>query len=257
MKSIFITGGTSGIGLELARLFLNQGCRVGVCGRNLSKLPDELSSPWVNKLEQFEVSVTDKEALQGAITEFSVKGLDILIANAGISHGHKTPLPDFPSTEKIIETNILGVIYAFEAALKKFEAQGSGHLVGIASVAGFIGLPGAAAYSASKGAIINLMESYALDLGKFNISATCICPGFIDTPLTKKNDHSMPFLMSVEKGADLIKKAIDKKKALYVFPWQMALVIHILRRLPRFIYRRLMKLPVADYSPKEVQGERK
>lgn len=257
MKSIFITGGTTGIGLELARLFREEGHRVGVCGRNLSKLPDEKSSPWVKDLHTFEVSVTDKEALQAAIKDFSSDGLDILVANAGISHGHKTPIPDFPSTERIIETNILGVIYAFEAALEKFESQGSGHLVGIASVAGFLGLPGASAYSASKGAIINLMESYALDLPRFNISATCICPGFIDTPLTKKNDHSMPFLMSVEKGAGHIKKAIDKKKALYVFPWQMALVIHILRRLPRFIYRSIMKLPIANYSAKEIKGERK
>ena len=121
-------------------------------------------------------------------------------------------------------------------------------MVGTASVAGFVGLPGASAYSASKAAVISLCESYALDLKHLGIKVTAICPGFIDTPLTKKNDHDMPFLMSVDKGARKIKKAIDKGRNLYVFPWQMALVMHILRRLPRFMYRFIMTLPFANYS---------
>jgi short-subunit dehydrogenase len=115
-------------------------------------------------------------------------------------------------------------------------------------VAGMVGLPGASAYSASKSAVIKLCESYALDLPDKGIDVTTICPGFIDTPLTKKNDHSMPFLMSSHKGASLIKKAIENKRVLYIFPWQMAVVIHILSHLPRFIYRFMMKLPIANYS---------
>lgn len=244
-KSIFITGATTGIGFELAKLYVKEGYRVGVCGRDLTKLPD----PYRSRFECYELSVTDEQALKEAIVDFHHKGgLDIVMANAGISHGSKSKLPDFKVTKQIIDINVYGVLNTFAPAISIFAQQGHGHLVGTASVAGFVGLPGASAYSASKAAVISLCESYALDLKHLGIKVTAICPGFIDTPLTKKNDHDMPFLMSVDKGARKIKKAIDKGRNLYVFPWQMALVMHILRRLPRFMYRFIMTLPFANYS---------
>ncbi len=247
MKSYFITGGTTGLGWELAQSYLRQGARVAVCGRNLSKLTANAHDRYPH-LKSYELSVTNKEAMAKAIEDFAKEGLDVVIANAGISHGSKSKWPDGDVSRSIIETNVLGVLNTFTPALEIFKEKGSGHIVAIASVAGFIGLPGASAYCASKGAVIQMCESYALDLPRWNIDVTTICPGFIDTPLTQKNDHSMPFLLSCEEGAKRIKKAIDKKKVLYVFPWQMALAIHVLRRLPRFLYRRFMKLPFADYS---------
>ena len=249
MKSYFITGGTTGIGWELARLYLEEGHRVAVCGRNLEKLPSGVKEKY-SQLVTYQLSVTDELALDLAIKDFAKDGLDVVVANAGISHGSKDRWPDREASKAIINTNIVGTINAFFPALEIFKEKRKGQIVAIASVAGFVGLPGASAYSASKGALIHLCESYALDLPNWGIDVTTICPGFIDTPLTKKNDHSMPFLMSCEKGAQKIKKAIDKKKVLYVFPWQMALVMHLLRRLPRFLYRRIMKLPMADYSNK-------
>ncbi len=244
-KSIFITGATTGIGFELAKLYVKEGHRVGVCGRDLSKLAD----PYRSRFSCYEVSVTDEAKLRESIEDFASNGgLDIIMANAGISHGSKTKMPDFAATKKIFDINVYGVLNTFAPAIDIFVKQGHGHLVATASVAGFVGLPGAAAYSASKAAVISLCESYSLDLKKEGISVTAICPGFIDTPLTRKNDHSMPFLMPVEKGAKKIKRAIDKKKNLYVFPWQMATVIHILRRLPRRCYRFIMQLPFANYS---------
>lgn len=247
MKSIFITGGTTGLGWELAQSYLKEGARVAVCGRNLSKLPNDAHQRYAH-LKSYELSVTDREALETAIRDFAKDGLDVVVANAGISHGSKSRWPSGDVSRSIIETNVLGVLNTFYPAMETFKEQGRGHLVAIASVAGFVGLPGASAYCASKSAVIKLCESLALDLPSWGIDVTTICPGFIDTPLTQKNDHSMPFLLSCEEGAKRIKKAIDKRKVLYVFPWQMATVIHILRRLPRFIYRRIMKLPFADYS---------
>ncbi|MCF8059422.1 MAG: SDR family NAD(P)-dependent oxidoreductase [Bacteriovoracaceae bacterium] len=249
MKSYFITGGTTGIGWELAKLFLKEGHRVAVCGRVLEKLPKTAKEEYP-LLHSYELSVTDEVATEKAIQDFAKGGLDVVVANAGISHGSKSRWPDKEVSKSIVNTNLLGVINTFFPAMEIFKEQGSGHLVAIASIAGYVGLPGASAYSASKGALIHLCESYALDLPNWGIDVTTICPGFIDTPLTKKNDHSMPFLMSCELGALKIKKAIDKKKVLYIFPWQMALVMHILRRLPRSIYRKLMKMPMADYSKK-------
>ena len=247
MKSIFITGATTGNGNKLAELFLEEGHRVAITGRNISKVEPSFKERF-KKLELFEVDVTNQEEMDKAIKSFSQDGLDLIIANAGISHGSKDKWPDMLVTRTIINTNVLGVINTFAPALDVFEKKNSGHLVAIASVAGMVGLPGASAYSASKSAVIKLCESYALDLPERGIDVTTICPGFIDTPLTQKNDHSMPFIMSSHKGATLIKNAIDKKKVLFIFPWQMAVAIHILSHLPRFIYRFMMKLPVANYS---------
>ena len=234
--NVFITGGTTGIGLELARQYLADGHRVAVCGRDLSKLPEGLGE----KLKGYEVSVTDREKLQAAIADFGEKGLDLIIANAGRSVGTKEKMSDWSKAYDVIDTNVYGVMYTFEAALKIMTSQKSGHLVAISSVAGFVGLAGAASYSASKSAVTTFCESISLDYKADNINVTCICPGFIDTPLTRVNEHPMPFLMSASRGASLIREAIRKKKLRYIFPWQMNLLMLFLRILPRNIYYFLM-----------------
>ena len=244
---IFITGGTTGIGLELARLYTIPGNKIGLCGRNLSKITDPDPS-W----QTYQVDVTNREQLQQAINHFvGDEHLDLIIANAGISMGAKSVEPDFQLARQVININLLGVLNSFELALKLMRP--GGHLVAIASVAGLMGLPGAGPYCASKAAVLKLCESLALDLKHKGITVSAIAPGFIDTPLTRKNNHPMPFLMPASKGARLIKKAIDKKKVLYIFPWQMKIAVLILEKIPRFLYRALMKLGAINYSSKHRQ----
>ncbi len=250
MQNIFITGGSTGIGWELAKQYTNMGNRVGICGRSISKLPRDFSKDYPT-ISFYEVDVCDKECLHKAVNNFIEKcdgHLDIMIANAGRSTGSKQQIPDFDVVKEIIDTNLHGVLNAFSVAIKQFLQQGSGHLVAIASVAGLVGLPGAAAYSSSKAAVLNLGESLAIDLPKYNIAVTTIAPGFIDTPLTEKNDHKMPFMLPVDKAATKIRKAITKQKALYIFPWQMYLFIGLARLLPRGLYRRVMQLKSLNYS---------
>lgn len=232
---VFITGGTSGIGLELAKLYLNEGATVGVCGRDLSKIPKEIEIQ--KNIRLYELDIKNRDSVDDAITDFAKDGIDLLITSAGRSVGKKTPKPDFEASIDVFNTNVLGTLYSFEAALKIMFEQKKGHLVAISSVAGMVGLPGASSYSASKAAVTKLCESYAVDLKKFGISITNVCPGFIDTPLTKKNRHAMPWLMDAKEAAICIKKAIEKKKVLYVFPWQMKVVITLLDKMPRFLYR--------------------
>ena len=143
--------------------------------------------------------------------------------------------------------NVGGVLNSFEAALNIMRPQRSGQIVAIASVAGMVGLPGAGAYSASKAAVLTLCESYAIDLAQENITVTAIAPGFIDTPLTQKNKHDMPWLMSSEKAVLKMYSAISKKKALYVFPVPMMILMFILSRLPRSWYSFMMQLPFMQY----------
>lgn len=246
---IFITGATSGIGLTLAKDYLKQGHIVGICGRDLSKLPVEFKN--LVDLKTYQFSVTDKDDFKVALEDFynyKKIGLDLMIANAGISSGSKARVPDFEKNKQILETNIWGTHYAFELALNYFLPIKSGHLVAISSVAGQVGLPGASAYSASKSCITKLCESLAIDLASDNICVTCIAPGFIDTPLTRKNDHAMPFLMTSEKASLLIREAIKKKKNWVVFPMRMKIVITFLEIIPRCFYRLIMKLPFLNYS---------
>ncbi|MCO4792097.1 MAG: SDR family NAD(P)-dependent oxidoreductase [Bacteriovoracaceae bacterium] len=245
-KSVFITGGTTGIGFDLAKMYLDEGARVAVTGRNLSKLPEKIQEKYP-KLITFELDVLDKEGMEKAIIDFSNEGLDIVIANAGRSVGDKSDIPDFSGGSDVIQTNIQGVLNTFGPSLEIMIPKKSGQIVGLASLAAFIGLPGASFYCASKAAVLKMMETWSIDLKQFNITSTCICPGFIDTPLTQKNKHSMPFLMPAEKGARLIKNAIDGKKALYIFPWQMKILITILNKMPRWLYRLILSSKLANY----------
>jgi short-subunit dehydrogenase len=175
----------------------------------------------------------------------------MIIANAGRSVGAKSKTPQFSVANDIIDINVKGVLNTFEAALELMMPKKKGHLVATASVAGFMGLPGAGAYSASKAAVLKLCESYSLDLKRYGINVSAIAPGFIDTPLTKQNNHKMPFLMSSEKAAKLIKRALEKKKVLYVFPLRMKIIVAILEKMPRSWYRKLMGLKMLNYSSEE------
>lgn len=245
--NIFITGGTTGIGLALARLYLEEGHRVGICARNLEKFPLEIRNKY-KLLKCYQVDVVNREELRSAIMDFSQGDLDIVIANAGRSVGAKSKTPQFSVANTIIDINVKGVLNTFEIALELMLPRKKGHLVATASVAGLVGLPGAGAYSASKAAVLKLCESYSIDLRRSGISVTAIAPGFIDTPLTQQNNHKMPFLMSAEKAAKLIKRAIEKKKPLYIFPFRMKLVMTILDKMPRSLYRALMSLKMFNYS---------
>ncbi len=245
--NIFITGGTTGIGLSLAELYLKEGHRVGICGRNLSKFPSEIKNKY-KQLSLYEVNVTDRDQLFKAVNDFSCGHLDIMIANAGRSVGAKSKTPNFAVACEVIDINVKGVLHAFDVALTLMLPKKKGHLVATASVAGFVGLPGASSYSASKAAVLKLCESYSLDLKNHGIDVTAIAPGFVDTPLTQKNNHKMPFMMSSSRAAELIKRAISKKRVLYIFPWQMKIVITILDKMPRCLYRFIMNLKMLNYS---------
>lgn len=246
--NIFVTGGTSGLGLALAQLYYDGGHRVAVCGRDLSKLPQNEakdSSRW----KTYTVDVLNKEQLAQSIQDFSEgHSLDLVVASAGRSVGRKTKTPNFQVAREVIEVNVFGVLNTYEAALPIMQQQGRGHLCAISSVAGFMGLPGGASYSASKAAVTIFNEAFGLDLKGTGISVSTICPGFVDTPLTKQNNHDMPFLMSAEKAAKIMKKGLDRQKKLIVYPWQMCLAVTFLSKIPRSWYRWLMGLKWLNYS---------
>jgi short-subunit dehydrogenase len=162
---------------------------------------------------------------------------DVVIANAGISRGTLTEhAEDLAAFRSVFDTNVLGIVHTFHPFLAAMRDARRGALVGIASVAGFRGLPGAGAYSASKAAAISYLESLRLELAGTGVAVVTICPGYIATPMTAKNPYRMPFLIGADKAARLIARAIERRARFYVLPWPMALVGRVLRLLPRPLY---------------------
>lgn len=245
IKSVFITGASSGLGWELAKLYKEKGWRVGVCARRLEAL-NKLKED--HAIEVYQADVTDLKQITSAIENFSAQGLDLVIANAGKSYENKSRLPDFNVGRELINVNLIGVMNTFEPAIKKMLEQKSGHLAAVASIAGLNGLPGVSAYSASKSGVIQMCESLGLDLAKENIHTSVICPGFIDTPLTRKNPHPMPMMISAQNAAEQIYKGIERKKRRIYFPFRFTAAVRILALLPRSIYAKIMSMEKFNYS---------
>lgn len=242
---VFITGASSGIGAALARHYAAMGATLGLAARRqrrlfelVAELPAKLPGPHAC----YAVDVTDAAALQMAAADFITRyGCpDIVIANAGISVGTLTEeSEDLPVFRRVIETNVLGVMHTFAPFIEAMRTRGSGRLVGIASVAGIRGLPGAGAYSASKAATIAYLESLRVELHGSGVRVVTIAPGFIATPMTAKNPYAMPFLLPADEAARRFARAIARGTSYAVIPWQMGLVAKALRLLPDAVYDRL------------------
>lgn len=250
MKRVFITGGTTGIGKALAQEYLAKGDQVGICGKSSEKFWENFVAH--ENLDFYQVDVVEREQIKQALNSFSSKrsGVDIVIANAGIGFSKKTQWPNFEIIKKIFDVNLNGVLNTVEIAIELMREKG-GQIVLLSSTAGMVGLPGTGAYSASKAAVMKLGEAFSLDLTSLGISFTTILPGFVDTPLTQQNHHPMPFILSSEKAAQRMIKAIEKKKVFYAFPKRNYFVAKFMSMIPRSFYYRLMTLPFLNYSIKE------
>ncbi len=166
---------------------------------------------------------------------------DAVIANAGISVGIDTA--DFDDLEVLratFETNNIGMAATFHPFVAAMRQRGSGRLVGIASVAGIRGLPGHGAYCASKAAAISYCESLRGECAPSGVKVVTLLPGYIDTPLTRGNRYSMPFLMPAEAFADRALAAIVAGDSYRVIPWQMGVLAKLLRLLPNTVFDRAL-----------------
>lgn len=244
--NIFITGGTSGIGLELGKNFLLRGHKVAVSS---FEKPEDIKGKIPVEFTYYEANVLDQKKMNEIITDFKKQNgtLDLVVANAGISMP-KAKLPDFDRGRLVMNINVIGVLNTLEPAIKIMSEQKKGHIVGVGSISGLAGMPGMAIYGASKAAIISMFESFSIDLPPLGIDVTCVVPGFINTPLVKDNAHNMPFLMGQEEAVQEILSAIDRQKPLHTFPLPMNCVSFILKRLPRFLYRKLMGLDLLGFT---------
>jgi len=163
-----------------------------------------------------------------------------VIANAGVSVGTRgDEVADVAKLRRVLEVNVTGLAATLAAFAPAMREAGRGTLAGIASVAGFRGLPGAGAYSASKSAAITWLESLRAELHGSGVSVVCVCPGYIDTPMTQDNRYRMPFLLPADEAARRIARAIAARRRLAVIPWQMAALSVLMRAMPGALYDRL------------------
>jgi NAD(P)-dependent dehydrogenase (short-subunit alcohol dehydrogenase family) len=236
-----ISGASSGIGLALARHYLQQGAQLAVFARRGERL-QMLHDEFPQQVFPYVLDVRDSAAVQQAAQDFMqrVGCPDIVIANAGVSVGTLTEYPeDLDAFQQVMDINVLGVVKTFQPFLNAMRDAKQGALVGIASVAGFRGLPGASAYSASKAATVSYLESLRVELHNSGVKVVTICPGYIKSPMTAVNPYPMPFILETDDAARRMARVIARQTAFAVIPWQMGLVGGVLRLLPRWLYDRL------------------
>ena len=245
---VVITGASSGIGEALARHYASPGGVLGLISRRAPVA--ELSGTVVF----YPLDVTDAAALEQAAVDFVRRfgAPDLVIANAGVGVGTLgEELADIATLRRVLEVNVTGLAATFAAFAPAMRQAGGGILAGIASVAGFRGLAGNGAYCASKAAAITWMESLRAELYGSGISVVCICPGYIDTPMTRVNRFRMPFLLSSDDAARRIARAIASRRRLAVIPWQMAAASVALRWMPGWLYDRIASR--APRKPRDVR----
>lgn len=248
-RSILITGASSGIGEALAKEYARPGVFLALSGRNPERLEDvaEACRKQGANASADIVDVTDRDAMRdwiGRVEEHHP--LDLVIANAGIagdSGGKGFGLIE-SDTRDIFAVNMAGVLNTLFPAIDPMRKRKRGQLALVSSIAGFRGLPSAPAYSASKVMVKAYGEALHGVLGEDGIGVTVICPGFVKSRITAKNDFPMPMIWKAEKAARIIRKGLEKNKILIAFPWPFVAFMRGLNLLPtRWAIKLLNLLP--------------
>ena len=254
-KHVIVTGASSGIGRALAEHLSGRGAKLGLLARRRELLAELARSICAGGAEAAfaAADVVDLPGVLAAVRalEDQLGPCDVLIANAGIYR--KTDVRKFDPAEanRVIATNVQGVINSFAAVLPGMTERRRGHLAAVGSIAGMLGLPAAGAYSASKAAVVTLLESLRVDLYPLGVKVTAVCPGFVDTPmLTDQERATRKDLLGAAETARRISRAIERGRAEYWFPWRTRLLAATARLLPPGLYCRIMaRVPAMEEAP--------
>ena len=244
VKTIWLTGATSGIGRAMAARFVREGKQVALTSRSVDAL-DALAAELIasDQALVFPTDVSDDAAVTA--TYAAVKNAmgvpDMVIANAGTHINMPAGEITMAGCRSLIEINLLGGLATLLAPLPDMLERGSGHLVGVGSLSSYRGLPLAAAYGASKAGLNNFLQSLRFDVETHGLKVTAVNPGFVKTPLTDRNTYPMPFIISAEKATDYIWDGLEKGKMEIHFPPAFSWTCKLLRILPYGLYHALVR----------------
>lgn len=234
-QSILITGASSGLGAALARAYARPGVHLHLGARREELLAD-VAAVCREKGSKVAVEIIDVTArndmAEWVARAHSQRPLDLVIANAGISGGTYDGIESDEQVRAIFSVNVDGVLNTVLPAMPLMIGQGRGQIGIMASLAGYRGFPGAPAYCGSKGAVKIWGEGLRGDLAAHKIGVSVILPGFVETPMTSVNSFKMPFLMSADRAAAIMRRGLEKNKARIAFPWPTACFAWLLGALP-------------------------
>lgn len=231
-KHILVTGASSGIGGSLAVAYAASGVTLSLSGRDSSRLAAVAQACRARgaRVDASVLDVTDRSAMAAWIAaRDQATALDLVIANAGISGGMGE---NADATRRIFAVNLDGVLNTVLPAVEIFRARRRGQIALVSSLASFRGFGGAPAYCASKAAIRIWGEGLRCALARDNIGVSVVCQGFVTSRMTDVNTFPMPFLMSAEKAAQIIRSGIAANKGRIAFPWPMLFAVWLLAALP-------------------------
>jgi len=236
-KTIWITGGSTGIGKALAIKFASKGWNVAVSARR-TELLNELSNIYEN-ISAFPLDVTDKKKCTEVFDEIKnkFKNIDICFFSTGTWNPKKEKDIDIEQIEEVFRINFFGTLNSIKAVEQYFKDKKSGIITIVSSIAGYRGLPNSTGYGPSKSALNNLTESLYFDFKRSNVRICLVSPGFIKTPMTDKNNFKMPFLKTPEYAADQIYDGLVNKNIFEIhFPKILTIILKLFSFLPSKIY---------------------
>ena len=236
-KTIWITGGSTGIGKALAIKFANEGWNVAISARR-EQLLEEISNKYEN-ISSFPLDVTNKSNCKEVFNQIKNKfqNIDICFFSTGTWDPKKEKDIDVEQIENVFKVNFFGTLNSIKAVEEYFKNKKHGTITIVSSIAGYRGLPNSTGYGPSKSALNNLAESLYFDFGRSNVRVCLVSPGFIKTPMTDKNDFKMPFLKTPEYAAEKIYDGLVNKNSFEIhFPKSLTLILKTLSFLPNKIY---------------------
>tara|TARA_B100000965_G_scaffold405774_1_gene441222 strand:- start:4016 stop:4774 length:759 start_codon:yes stop_codon:yes gene_type:complete len=247
LKTIWITGGSSGIGLAVAKKFLNEGWKVIISSKNNDNLTiakeDILKNIENKEIYTLKCDISVREEVHKTVHEIESKisKIDLALLNAAAYSPNKSQEFDIKNYELLIDVNIKGTLYCIEI-LQKYMKNRNNQIAIVSSPVGYRGLPTAGAYGLTKAGLINLAESLYFDMQKNKIKISVINPGFIESKSTNLNTFPMPFIKSAEFAANKIFQGLTKSYKFEIyFPFFFLLIMKIGRILPYRLYFYLIK----------------
>ena len=236
-KTIWITGGSTGIGKALAIKFASKGWNVAVSARR-EELLNELSDQYEN-ISAFPLDVTDKQKCAEVFDHIKKKyeDIDICFFSTGTWDPKKEKEIDVEQIEEVFKINFFGTVNTIKAVEQYFRDRKKGTITIVSSIAGYRGLPNSTGYGPSKSALNNLAESLYFDFKRFGVRVCLVSPGFIKTPMTDKNDFKMPFIKTTDYAANKIYDGLINKNVFEIhFPKTLTITLKLLSFLPSKIY---------------------